>query len=192
MIKANTAKSALRQAAADATSRKTAHLEFGFTSNKGFCDAVHPILTKVLAPAPQSVLHLACKNGALLAEVNAMRSETELIGIESDPVRFKLAQEMLPRRLTRLHYRSYADIEFLSTLPTVGAGIISVGRLLEIPCEMASQVVELMMRKCAVLYVYGFSDWAKQLDPNTLARKVCPQWLILPVGPGLLQVVAQP
>jgi len=138
-------------------------LNFGFASQRDLRAVTWPLLKIALSSETETLMHIACKNGALLAEAYAFKPNLKLIAVEDSGERLEEARNLLPSDAL-ICAGSYTDIEFIGGLPATDICVLSVGRLLELSVPLATRVLDALREKCRWLYVYAFSDWKNELQ----------------------------
>lgn len=148
------------------------HADNGFRSNIDMDRALLPLVKASSNFEARSVLHICCKNGALLLKLAEFNSTTELFGIDPDDSKIQRARQLLPNYAANLWTGNLFEPRCLQRIKNVDVCFIMIGRLLEIPFERAVDVLAILERCCQTVLVYAFDDWRVQGSLHLLSEKL--------------------
>jgi hypothetical protein len=148
------------------------YVENGYRSLEHMERAFGVVAEPLLSRLPRSVVHLACRNGALLQFVAERSPGLTLSGIDSDITRITRARQLLPAHAARFRIARLDDAELPPLLEEVDAYVVMVGRLLELPVDRAQALVAAMRAKSRGVLLYAFDDWLKRGSLDEMAAKL--------------------
>lgn len=144
----------------------------GFHSQHEMDCAFAPLLKLVMVAKPRSVLHLGCKNGALLHAVAAQDRSVKIFGVEQDAAKLRSARTLLGARAGGLFHGNPIDTSSLAHFEHTDLFLVMIGRLLESKMEKAREAIEFMKRQNRTVIVYAFDDWLRRGSLRDMASEV--------------------
>jgi hypothetical protein len=148
------------------------HTDNGFHSRIDMDRAFTPLMSVIASLRPRSVLHLACKNGAVLYELLQLDGSLRVFGVDPDQTKIERAKMLLSDHAPGLWCGELSDSSVLERVGRVDACVLMLGRLLEVPSESAASIVEAITRQSGVLIAYAFDDWLKGRPLAEMAAKL--------------------
>jgi hypothetical protein len=148
------------------------YVESGYRSLKDMERAFAVVTGPLLARSPRSVVHLACRNGALLQFIAQRSPGLTVSGIDPDITRITRARQLLPAHAARLRIARLDDADLPMQLDEVDAYIVMAGRLTELPVDRAQALLAAIRTKSRGVLFYAFDDWLKQGSLDEMAAKL--------------------
>ncbi len=148
------------------------HAESGFRSRIDMDRAFAPLLRVIAGVKPRSVLHLGCKNGALLHRLVQLDKSLKVFGVDREEAKIERAKTLLPDHALGFWCSDLSDKVALDRIGRIDACVLMLGRLLEVPADCALFIVEAISRQSGTLIVYAFDDWLKGQSLQEMAGKL--------------------
>jgi hypothetical protein len=118
------------------------HTENGFRSRIDMDRAFAPLLSVIATVKPRSVLHLACKNGALIHKLVQLDRSLQVFGVDRDPAKIERAKTLLPDHAPGFWCSELSENSVLQRIGKVEACVLMLGRLLEVSADSATSIRE--------------------------------------------------
>ncbi|UGY02539.1 hypothetical protein [Bradyrhizobium quebecense] len=148
------------------------HAENGFRSRIDMDQAFTPLLRVIATVKPRSVLHLGCKNGALLHKLIQRDPSLQVFGVDPERARIERAKTLLPGHASRFWCEELSKTVVLERIGGVDACVLMLGRLLELPADKALFALDAISRLSRTLIGYAFDDWLKVQSLQDMAGKL--------------------
>ena len=148
------------------------YVENGYRSLKDMERAFAVVTGPLLARSPRSVVHLACRNGALLQFIAKRSPGLRVSGIDPDITRITKARQLLPAHAAGLRIARLDDADLPTQLEEVDACVVMAGRLTELPVDRARALVAAMRTKSGGVLLYAFDDWLRRSSLDQMAAKL--------------------
>ena len=147
-------------------------MENGFRSLADMERAFATVTMSLLLRGPRSVVHLACRNGALLHFAAERCPGLTVSGVDPDVSRIGRARQLLPSHADRLRVARLDDSEQPMRLEPADAYIVMGGRLTEMPLDRAQALILAIRRQSSGILLYAFDDWLNHGSLDEMAAKL--------------------
>lgn len=154
------------------TSAPWFHLDNGFRSPAEMHRSLTPLVLAVAARTPREVLHISCKNGALLRRLMDTLPEVTVHGVDPDPKKIEHARLLMPTQARHFNVGHVSSGLSGSSWPEVDVCLLMLGRLLELPREPALAALQPIRERARIVLVYAFDDWLRRGTLDEMAASL--------------------
>lgn len=148
------------------------HAGSGFPSPAAMMRGIAPLIELVRPLQLMSLLHLGCKNGAIVQALVTAGAAQRALGLDHDVSRIAQARLLLPEPVGQFWAEDWSDGARLATLGPVDGALVMPGRLLELPEERAAALLVGLRHQAKTVIVYAFDDWLRKIPPPTMAERL--------------------
>jgi Methyltransferase domain len=147
---------------ASLTAKDWYYQDNGFASLAAMRKLHEPLLElgrRAVAGSTGNVLDLGCGNGALLAEICAVRPGLIPFGVDKNQRALAHARRLLPEHAANFRHGDLFDCDIWDESSGFILTLLMAGRLLEVERPAATQLIDRVLTRSAAVLVYLYPGW---------------------------------